>query len=128
MNIPDLINNTTIVRPQQIGADSKAAAKKEIDSSAIDFKEILKEKTGLNFSNHAMDRLSGRGVNLDNDKVDRLTKAVQMADKKGADQSLVLLDQLAFLVSVRNKTVITAVETDQMKEGVFTQIDSAIIG
>jgi flagellar operon protein len=128
MNISDLINNTTIVRPQQIGVDSKTTAKKEIDNSAIDFKEILKEKTGLNFSNHAMDRLSGRGVNLDNDKVDRLTKAVQMADKKGADQSLVLLDQLAFLVSVRNKTVITAVETDQMKEGVFTQIDSAIIG
>jgi flagellar operon protein len=128
MNISDLINNTINVRPQQIAADSKATAKKEIDNSAIDFKEILKEKTGLNFSNHAMDRLSGRGVNLDNDKVDRLTKAVQMADKKGADQSLVLLDQLAFLVSVRNKTVITAVETDQMKEGVFTQIDSAIIG
>jgi flagellar operon protein len=128
MKIPNTINNTTIVRPQQIGADSKSSSGNSSDISSVDFKEILKEKTGLNFSNHAMDRLSGRGVNLDNDKVDRLTKAVQMADKKGSDQSLVLLDQLAFLVSVRNKTVITAVETGQMKEGVFTQIDSAIIG
>ena len=128
MNIPDIINNTTIIRPQQSGIDSAAKKANSRPESAVDFKEILKEKTGLNFSNHAIDRLSGRGVNLDSDKVDRLTKAVQMADKKGADQSLVLLDQLAFLVSVRNKTVITAVETDRMKEGVFTQIDSAIIG
>jgi flagellar operon protein len=128
MNIPDIGNNAAIIRPGQIGDRPIGLTKKEKAEAASDFKEILKEKTGLNFSNHAIDRLSGRGVNLDNDKVDRLTKAVQMADRKGADHSLVLLDQLAFLVSVRNKTVITAVETDQMKEGVFTQIDSAIIG
>lgn len=128
MNIPDRINNTTIVRPQQTSSISQVKSGNSRSESTTDFKEILKEKTGLNFSNHAIDRLSGRGVSLDSDKVDRLTKAVQMADKKGADQSLVLLDQLAFLVSVRNKTVITAVETDRMKEGVFTQIDSAIIG
>lgn len=128
MNIPDITKNTTIIRPPQPGIDSASQKTKGQSESPVDFKEILKEKTGLNFSNHAIDRLSGRGVNLDSDKVDRLTKAVQMADKKGADQSLVLLDQLAFLVSVRNKTVITAVETDRMKEGVFTQIDSAIIG
>lgn len=128
MNISDIINNSAIVHPQQVGGESAAKKAGGQSESAFDFKEILKEKTGLNFSNHAIDRLSGRGVNLDSDKVDRLAKAVQMADKKGADQSLVLLDQLAFLVSVRNKTVITAVETDQMKEGVFTKIDSAIIG
>ena len=128
MSIPDIGNNTAIIRLGEIGAKPIALTKNEKANAADNFKEILREKTGLNFSNHAIDRLSGRGVNLDNDKVDRLTKAVQMADRKGADHSLVLLDQLAFLVSVRNKTVITAVETDKMKEGVFTQIDSAIIG
>jgi len=128
VNVPDIIKNTAIVNPHpQRGESTVQKAGGQLES-AINFKEILKEKTGLNFSNHAIDRLSGRGLNLDGDKVERLTKAVQVADKKGADQSLVLLDQLAFLVSVRNKTVITAVETDRMKEGVFTQIDSAIIG
>ena len=82
----------------------------------------------LKFSSHAMDRLSSRGVNLSEQTVNRLNNAVSAAGKKGADQSLVLLDEMAFLVSVKNRTVITAMETNKMKEGVFTQIDSAVIG
>ncbi len=88
----------------------------------------LSSKTKLKFSNHALDRLAGRSVRLDDQTVDRLDKAVSVADKKGAAQSLVLLDELAFLISVKNKTVITAMETNRMKESVFTQIDSTVIG
>jgi len=93
-----------------------------------EFRSILQEKTGLRFSNHVIDRMEDRALKLNNETVERLSRAVEIADRKGADQSLVLLDQLAFLVSVKNKTVITAVETNQMKQGVFTRIDSAIIG
>jgi flagellar operon protein len=127
MSIPG-IKNVPIISPKQVAGGSQQAVVGELSKPTEEFQSILQEKTGLKFSNHAMGRLTDRGVNLDNATVDRLTKAVQIADKKGADQSLVLLDQLAFLVSVRNKTVITAVETANMKEGVFTKIDSAIIG
>jgi flagellar operon protein len=127
MSIPG-IKNVPIISPKQVAGGSQPAVIGELSKPTEEFQSILQEKTGLKFSNHAMGRLTDRGVNLDNATVDRLTKAVQIADKKGADQSLVLLDQLAFLVSVRNKTVITAVETANMKEGVFTKIDSAIIG
>jgi flagellar operon protein len=128
MNLQEIANSSSVLRPQSLASGQKAAGGDIKITATEDFKEILKEKTGLIFSNHALDRLSDRGVNLDDNTVGRLTRAVQMADKKGVDQSLVLLDQLAFLVSVRNKTVITAVETGRMKEGVFTKIDSAIIG
>jgi len=101
-------------------------------SNAADFKmafeEALARKTDLKFSNHALERLSRRGVNLNDQTVSRLDNAIAAAGKKGADQSLVLLDEMAFVVSIKNKTVITAMETNQMKEGVFTQIDSAVIG
>lgn len=92
------------------------------------FAEVLSGKTDLKFSGHAIDRLTNRGVILDDNTVSRLNNAVTAADKKGADQSLVLLDEMAFLVSIKNKTVITAMETNKMKEGVFTKIDSAVIG
>lgn len=90
--------------------------------------QALTGPAALKFSSHAMDRLSSRGVNLSEQTVSRLNNAVMAAGKKGADQSLVLLDEMAFLVSVKNRTVITAMETNKMKEGVFTQIDSAVIG
>ncbi len=93
-----------------------------------EFRSILQEKTGLRFSNHVIDRIEDRALKLNNETAERLSRAVEIADRKGADQSLVLLDQLAFLVSVKNKTVITAVETNRLKQGVFTKIDSAIIG
>jgi len=92
------------------------------------FEAVLSNKTDLKFSGHAIDRLTDRGVSLDESTVSRLDKAVLAAGKKGSDQSLVLLDEMAFVVSIKNKTVITAMETGNMKEGVFTKIDSAVIG
>jgi flagellar operon protein len=61
------------------------------------------------------------------DRIGLLENAVDKAASKGARESLVLLNDLAVLVSVRNRTVITAMERENMKEGVFTQIDSAVI-
>ena len=92
------------------------------------FEAVLSNKTDLKFSGHAIDRLTDRGVQIDENTIVRLDKAVSAAGKKGSDQSLVLLDEMAFVVSVKDKTVITAMETDNMKEGVFTKIDSAVIG
>ncbi len=93
-----------------------------------DFNEALANTSNLKFSNHALDRLNKRGVEINTNTFERLDSAVTAADKKGAGQSLVLLDEMAFLVSVKNRTVITAMETNNMKEGVFTKIDSAVIG
>jgi len=81
----------------------------------------------LKLSNHVSQRLDRRQLDLGPERMKMLENAVDKAAAKGARESLVLLDNLALLVSVRNRTVITAIDKSEMKEGVFTQIDSAII-
>jgi len=94
------------------------------------FHDILKEKVlsegeGLKFSKHAMNRLNERGIALDETMIDRLEQGVDKAMQKGIKEPLVLIDDLAFVVSSVNKTVITAM--GQRDENIFTNIDGAVI-
>ena len=82
---------------------------------------------GVKFSGHALQRIERRGISLDASTTARLNEGVTRAASKGARDSLVLVDDTAFVVSVPNRTVITAVDRDHMKEQVFTNIDSAVI-
>jgi flagellar operon protein len=95
------------------------------EADGRDFRGILDSK--LKLSKHVCQRIDRRQLNLGPDRMRMLESAVSKAASKGARESLVLLDNLALLVSVENRTVITAVDRGNMKEGVFTQIDSAII-
>lgn len=81
----------------------------------------------VRFSGHALDRISRRGINLDAAALARLNGGVERAAAKGSRESLVLLDDTAFVVSVRNRTVVTAVDREHMRDQVFTNIDSAVI-
>lgn len=81
----------------------------------------------LRFSAHAQERLRSREIQLDSNGVARLEQAVARADQKGARESLVLMDDLALLVSVRNRVVVTAVPQSSAKDNVFTNIDSVVI-
>ncbi len=83
---------------------------------------------GLTFSKHLTERINRRSIDLSPEKIDRLSQAVDKVAEKGARDSVVLLDNLALLVSVSNRTVLTAIETGQMKNGVFTNIDSVVVG
>jgi len=71
--------------------------------------------------------LSLRNINLSADDLNRMNQAVSKAASKGAKQSLLVMDKQAFIVSVPNRTVITALDEGSMKENVFTNIDSAVI-
>lgn len=99
--------------------------------SVQSFNDVLQttvnQGTALKFSAHAKDRLSLRNINLSADDVSRMTDAVNKAASKGAKQSLLVMNNLAFIVSVTNRTVITALDDSNMKENVFTNIDSAVI-
>jgi flagellar operon protein len=81
----------------------------------------------LQFSRHALARVQRRGIELDSTTLGRLSEGVGRAASKGSRDSLVLVDGTAFVVSVSNRTVITAVGSEQMKDNVFTNIDSAVI-
>lgn len=90
-----------------------------------DFSAILQDR--LKVSNHAQTRLQSRELQLDGAKWERVLGGVEKAAQKGAKESLVMVDDVALVVSVRNRTVITAVGQDQLKDNVFTNIDSAVI-
>jgi flagellar operon protein len=82
---------------------------------------------GLHFSKHASQRIEQRGMDLDAVRMERLHRAVDQAEAKGSRDSLILLDELALVVSVQNRTVVTAVDEASRKEHVFTNIDSVVI-
>jgi flagellar operon protein len=90
------------------------------------FLETLESVQGVRFSNHALKRLQSREINLNSDNVNRLSDAIDKAEKRGGKSSLVMVDDLAFIVNVHDRTVVTALDTNQRGEGVFTQIDSVV--
>ena len=88
---------------------------------------VTAARAGIKFSGHAQTRLASRQITLTDHDVARLGQAMTKAASKGAKDSLVLMDKTAFVVSVANRTVITAVASDALKENIFTNIDSAMI-
>lgn len=96
-----------------------------------DFGTVLERKLAdvgrLRFSSHALERIERRGIPVEPSVVARLEVGTARAAAKGSRDSLVLVDQTAFVVSVKNNTVITAVDREHMREQVFTNIDSVAI-
>jgi flagellar operon protein len=93
------------------------------------FADVLRTQPGqpVRFSSHALQRVERRGIDLSPATLGRLNDGVDRAAAKGARASVVLVDQTAFVVAVPNRTVITAVDREHMKQQVFTNIDSAVI-
>jgi len=92
------------------------------------FKAVLEQELDkVKFSAHAEARLKSRNIRLNDSDLSKISSAVQKAEAKGSRESLILMDDLAFVVSVRNRTVITAMDGTALKENIFTNIDSAVI-
>jgi flagellar operon protein len=81
----------------------------------------------LKFSSHAIDRIQSRGIKLQPEDLKKLGEALDKAKTKGAKDTLVLMGDNAFVVSVKNNTVVTAMDKNALKENVFTNIDSTIL-
>ncbi len=117
-----------VARSPQTAPATKPA--KDAGPSGPSFAEVLKETSGpepLHFSKHALERVQRRGITLDPPTLGRLHEGVGRAAGKGSRDSMVLVDGTAFVVSVPNRTVITAVGSEHMRDHVFTNIDSAVI-
>ena len=93
---------------------------------AVMRKEIEKWK-GVRFSAHALQRLSARNINLSTDDRSRIIEAIDRAQAKGAKDSLVLVRGAALVVSVTNRTIVTALGREEIHGNVFTNIDSAVV-
>ena len=120
------LGSTDPVAP--VGAPTQAPRNKPADPAA--FQQLLGElqKPGsLQFSKHALARLERRELSPSPEQLHRLQQGVDLAATKGSRASAVLVDDLAFVVAVPARTVVTAIDRSQMREQIFTNIDSAVI-
>ena len=131
-----LINEYIKLRNVSVSTGNAAAPQKQASQPGqSDFaKELqiqldaLGGSSGVQFSKHAMERISERNIDLSEDnRLDRLNKAVTLAGEKGSDDALVMIDSTAFLVSIKNNKVITTLTADDMQGNIFTNIDSTVI-
>ncbi|MGN1145128.1 MAG: TIGR02530 family flagellar biosynthesis protein [Acetatifactor sp.] len=113
----------------------QGTVKEDRTEQGLSFQEILQTKSiqttaqteGLKFSKHAAGRLADRNIELSKSQLERLSDGARKAERKGIKDSLVIIDELAFIVNVPNRTVITAMDSTQTDENVFTNINGAVI-
>lgn len=91
------------------------------------FEEILREKTELKFSKHADARLADRNITLTNEQMERLIRGTEKAGEKGIQESLVIMDNLSFIVNTKKHVVVTAMEHSNSNDNIYTNIDGAVI-
>ncbi len=97
------------------------------NSGGTPFSEIFAEELGkLKFSGHAMSRMASREIDLSQADLNRLENAIQKAEVKNSKDSLVMLDEKAFIVNIPNRTVVTMFMKDNFEDNIVTKIDSAV--
>lgn len=130
-----MLINELRLRSLQISTGNVTAAKagNAEKPDGTSFAEALKDEldarnSAVGFSKHAMKRIESRNIEiLDGDRLERLNKGIEIAAEKGSNETLVLVDQTAFVVSVKNNTVITTLSQEDLKGNIFTNIDSTVI-
>ncbi|MGN0375954.1 MAG: TIGR02530 family flagellar biosynthesis protein [Butyrivibrio sp.] len=102
-------------------------------NAEISFEEVLRQQVKdkeqpeeLKFSKHAVQRLNDRNISLSETQLERLQNGARLSSEKGIRESLVVMDEYAFIVNTRNNTVITAMEQGRQGENIYTNIDGAV--
>lgn len=127
----DIRNNFTSIEQIQgqyltgKAASNTTQGSKSAKPDAEKFSDVFEMK--LRFSKHADERLNTRNISLTREQMLRLNDGMKKAGEKGINESLVLMDNLAFIVNVKNNTVITAMDSSNTEERIFTKIDGAVI-
>ena len=91
------------------------------------FSRELADNRQISFSKHAHERLYSRGIALSEETLNNIADAIDKAQAKGSKETLILSDDLALVASVANRTIITAFDKENLREGIVTSIDSAVI-
>jgi flagellar operon protein len=126
-----VVNNNYLSSINKITKGSQVNRQKQ-ESSQVqgNFDSILqnkiKQNSELKFSKHAELRLQARNIKLTETQKGKMNDAVTKAEGKGVKDSLVIMDNLAFVVNVKSRTVVTAVDSRELKDNVFTNIDGAV--
>lgn len=124
--------NTPIVTGKlQIQSNPVTSGKEQIQSNGPSFQSILngklQQESGITFSKHAVARAEERNIDLSESSMARLQEGVRLAEEKGLNDTLILVDKTAFIVNIKNSKVITTVSHDDLKGNVFTNIDGTVV-
>lgn len=124
-----VMNKVDLTLAQIQGNTLRPGAPKPPPPEGPQFNEVLEQQLQgkLKFSAHAQRRLQNRQIDFGAPEASRLEEAVDKAAQKGARESLILIDDLALIVSIQNRTVITAIDGANRKENIFTNIDSVVM-
>jgi flagellar operon protein len=136
--VTSIVPNAALVPPGIVAAEAAPLVATPAQAAALNlpagtptFASVLAHSTTAaeapTFSRHALERVNRRGIRLDQLTLQRLAGGVSRAATKGSKAAVVFVDNTAFVVSVPNNTVVTAVGSEHMREHVFTNIDSAVI-
>ena len=110
---------------------SPEAVRSSQPQTGTSFREVLEQEaqktTELSFSRHAAGRVAERGIEISRTGMERLEEGLRMAREKGLNDTLILMDGSAFIVSAQNGTVITAMPSEELNGRVFTNIDGTVI-
>lgn len=119
------------LKEQVTGHRGRITPQQNLTGERFSFQEVLQKKvqsdSDLRFSKHASVRLRQRGIDLTDGQLERLMDGTRKAGQKGIKDSLVIVDELAFIVNVPNNTVVTAMDSKDAVENIFTNIDGAVI-
>lgn len=128
VQIPAVTPSTTTTSSKGIGSGSSAEFREALQSFRGNEPRTQGPGIGtLKFSNHAVERMQTRGIRFGPEQMQKIEQAVQKAAAKGAKNTLLLTDDSAMIVSVKDNTIVTVLDKHNMKENVFTNIDSTVI-
>jgi len=124
-------STVTNIRPDSTAAVTPGSPGRQTPRGRnSEFAQVLADRLNnrsITLSLHAADRLARRGLEIDETTADQINKAFAMAEQKGAQNALFLLDDLAVVASVGDRSIITALDSKGLSNGVFTHIDSAVV-
>lgn len=125
-------NYTAFVGSTPLVANNNKTQSNNKTETGEDFKSILQRElqnnaSGLNFSKHALQRISERQIEIEPQMLEQMTNAVEHAEEKGIKDALILASQAAFIVNVPSKTVITTMNSQEMRNNIITNIDGTVL-
>lgn len=133
MNDYKNMNNDYVLRRTRIQSSDQSKPTNDVNKlnrNGISFDQVLngiQNSEEVKFSKHAISRLQSRNIDLSTSELERLNSAVDKAGAKGITDALILMDNKAFVASIKNNMIITAATDNELKDNVFTNIDGAVI-
>jgi flagellar operon protein len=114
-------SNSNTIKPIKANENQKKLSFEEV------LKNVAKNNSEIKFSKHAIERMNKRNIKLSDNDIDKIKNAINKAGEKGVKEALILMNNTAFIASVKNRTIITTAASEQLKDNVFTNIDGAVI-